>query len=84
VLEFVESYLYLTNLTLYLLKLKVMKSCGNGGSTLGAFLCGAIIGAAVALLLAPKSGEEMRGEIRDFVDDEMTKYMKNNRVDNER
>ncbi len=33
---------------------------GNGGSVVAAFLIGAVTGAAVALLLAPTSGEEMR------------------------
>jgi gas vesicle protein len=32
----------------------------NGGSVVAAFLIGAITGAAVALLLAPTTGEEMR------------------------
>jgi gas vesicle protein len=29
------------------------------------FLLGSLIGASTALLLAPKSGEELRGQIRD-------------------
>ena len=33
---------------------------GNGGSVVAAFLIGAVMGAAVALLLAPATGEEMR------------------------
>src|SRR5512138_391693 len=33
---------------------------GNGGSVVAAFLIGAVTGAAVALLLAPATGEEMR------------------------
>ncbi len=41
------------------------------GSVFGAFVGGAIIGGVVALLLAPRSGAETRGMIRDFVDDEM-------------
>ncbi len=47
-----------------------MRSC-NSGSVLGAFLTGALIGGAVALLFAPRSGAETRGMIRDFVDDEI-------------
>jgi len=34
-----------------------------------ALLAGAAVGAAVALLLAPSSGEELRGDIADYVDD---------------
>jgi gas vesicle protein len=33
---------------------------GNGGSVVAAFLIGAVTGAAVALLLAPATGEDMR------------------------
>ena len=40
----------------------------------GAFIGGALIGAAVALLVAPKSGEETRAAIRNYVDDEFEKY----------
>jgi len=32
---------------------------------LAGFLLGSLIGASTALLLAPKSGEELRGQIRD-------------------
>jgi gas vesicle protein len=37
----------------------------------GGFLTGALIGGAIALLFAPRSGAETRGMIRDFVDDEI-------------
>jgi gas vesicle protein len=37
----------------------------------GAFLTGALIGGAVALLYAPRSGQQTREMIRDFVDDEI-------------
>ncbi len=47
-----------------------MRSC-NSGATLGAFLTGALIGGAIALLFAPRSGAETRGMIRNFVDDEI-------------
>lgn len=40
-------------------------------SSFFAFLGGAVAGAAVALLLAPKSGSETRGMIKEFVDNEM-------------
>lgn len=44
----------------------------NGsGAAFGAFVGGAILGGVVALLLAPRSGAETRGMIRDFVDDEI-------------
>ena len=33
------------------------------------FVAGAAVGAAVALLLAPKSGEEMREELKDLAQD---------------
>lgn len=35
------------------------------GSSLGAFIGGAVLGAAVALLYAPKSGEETQADLRD-------------------
>ena len=35
-----------------------------------AFFGGAIVGAAIALLLAPKSGEELRKDIGDYLDKE--------------
>ena len=38
---------------------------GSGGSLVAAFLIGAVTGAAVALLLAPASGEEMRRMIAE-------------------
>jgi len=38
--------------------------------TLFAFIGGAIVGAAAALLLAPESGEETRKKIKDSVDTE--------------
>jgi gas vesicle protein len=38
-------------------------------STVGGFLVGGLIGAAAALLFAPRSGEETRAEIREKVVD---------------
>ena len=35
------------------------------GALFSGFLIGGLVGAAVALLLAPQSGEETRGQIRD-------------------
>jgi gas vesicle protein len=37
----------------------------RGFGFLGGFLLGGIVGAAIALLLAPESGEQLRGQIRD-------------------
>ena len=37
----------------------------NGRSLWGPFLAGGIIGAGIALLLAPKSGKELRKDIQD-------------------
>jgi gas vesicle protein len=33
-----------------------------------------VIGSAVALAFAPKSGKEMRGMVRDFLNDEYNKW----------
>ncbi|MHB8882407.1 MAG: YtxH domain-containing protein [Thermodesulfovibrionales bacterium] len=47
-----------------------MKDEGFGtGSVLMAFLLGGVVGAGLALLLAPQSGEETRRKIREFTDD---------------
>ena len=37
---------------------------GNGGSGLGAFVIGALLGAGAALLLAPRTGEETQAELK--------------------
>ncbi len=42
---------------------------GKFGSFINGFLMGAIGAAAIALLLTPKSGEEMREELKHEVDD---------------
>jgi len=39
------------------------------GSVVSSFLLGGLIGAAVALLVAPITGKEARGQIRDFAGD---------------
>lgn len=41
----------------------------SAGSVLLSFLLGGLVGAGVALLLAPKSGQETRQRIRDFTED---------------
>ena len=38
----------------------------RGGSILMPFLVGAFVGAVAALLLAPKSGKELRKDLKDF------------------
>jgi len=41
----------------------------SAGSVLMSFLLGGIVGAGLALLLAPQSGEETRKKIKEFADD---------------
>lgn len=43
------------------------------GVVLLSFLAGAAVGAGVALLVAPKSGEELRGKIKNLADDAIDK-----------
>lgn len=43
--------------------------CCGSGSTILSFLLGGLVGAGVALLLAPRSGKETRQQIKDFADD---------------
>ncbi len=45
------------------------KEEGNGATVLISFLIGGIVGAGLALLLAPYSGKKMRGKIVDIADD---------------
>lgn len=42
---------------------------GKFGSFLNGFIIGSLAGAAIALLMAPKSGEELRDELKHEVDD---------------
>jgi gas vesicle protein len=37
----------------------------NGGSMMGGFLLGAVVGAGLALIFAPMAGDETRRQIRD-------------------
>lgn len=47
-----------------------MKNEETGGSnSLKMFLFGGLVGAAAAILLAPKSGKETRQDIKDFAND---------------
>ena len=43
------------------------------GTMLLSFLAGAAVGVGTALLFAPKTGEEMRGKIKDLADDAVEK-----------
>lgn len=43
------------------------------GAVLLSFLAGAAVGAGVALLVAPKTGEELRGKIKNIADDAIDK-----------
>jgi gas vesicle protein len=46
-----------------------MRNEEGGSSALLSFLLGGIVGAAAAILLAPKSGRETRQDIKDFAED---------------
>ncbi len=45
-----------------------MRECNHYSLGTGAFLAGAVIGAGIALLLAPKSGAETRDMLRDYAE----------------
>ena len=47
----------------------------NEGSVLVSFLVGGVIGAGIALLLAPKSGKELRKDIRNMATDTRDKIV---------
>ena len=48
--------------------------CGANASTVFlSFLAGAAVGAGLALLVAPKTGKELREKIADITDDAVTK-----------
>lgn len=50
------------------------EECGFGaGSVLLSFLLGGLVGAGLALLMAPQAGPETRRRIRDFSDDVIEK-----------
>ncbi|MBV9670363.1 MAG: YtxH domain-containing protein [Acidobacteriales bacterium] len=44
------------------------KQCNHAGIGIGFALIGMAAGAAIALLLAPKAGDELRGDLRRGVD----------------
>lgn len=44
------------------------KNCYGTGSLVASFLLGGIVGAGIAILLAPQSGRETRGKIKEFAE----------------
>jgi hypothetical protein len=52
------------------LKHNIMK---NSGLCIFTLLGGALMGAAITMLVTPKTGRQMRDTIRDFVNDELEK-----------
>jgi gas vesicle protein len=44
------------------------------GSFVAGLVIGGLIGAAIGLLLAPESGEDMREQVGDFVDERMRDF----------
>jgi gas vesicle protein len=45
-----------------------MSDSNDGFKTLFTFLAGAAIGAIAGMLLAPKAGKDLRGDVREFTD----------------
>lgn len=41
----------------------------NTGIVFGSLLCGMLVGSAIAMLLTPKSGPELRSKIKDYYDE---------------
>lgn len=50
-----------------------MAKNNDTGTMLLSFIAGAAVGIGAALLFAPKTGEEMRGRIKDLADDAVDK-----------
>jgi gas vesicle protein len=55
------------------MEMEKYESSSSAVTALVAFLAGAAAGAGLALVLAPRSGEEVRGKIRDMAADAMDK-----------
>jgi len=49
----------------------------SGGCSLGAFVIGAILGAAAGILLAPEKGEVTREKIKDWAEDKWDESKEN-------
>ena len=45
----------------------------NTGIIIASLLGGLIVGSALTMLLTPQSGPELRGKIKDFIDEEVEK-----------
>jgi gas vesicle protein len=56
----------------------------NGGSKLGYFLAGLGLGAVIALLFAPRSGEETRAYLRERAEDSLDELKRRGRELQER
>ena len=67
-----KSFVYLQNIsiTTIIKAIRIMKSLGY----IGAFLGGAIAGAALGILMAPEKGQDTRVKITDAVEDFLKKH----------
>jgi len=67
-----KTFVYLQNnsITIIIKTKRIMKSLGY----IGAFLGGAIAGAALGILMAPEKGQDTRVKITDAVEDFLKKH----------
>ena len=63
-------YLHIISITTIIKTNRIMKSLGY----IGAFLGGAIAGAALGILMAPEKGQDTRVKITDAVEDFLKKH----------
>ena len=63
-------YLHIISITTIIKANRIMKSLGY----IGAFLGGAIAGAALGILMAPEKGQDTRVKITDAVEDFLKKH----------